>query len=81
MNLRLVAFAAVVSALLGGLFGTTLSYIGQPDQGVLRYESPFYRGLYRQTPLIGAGLGAACGAGFAVISQSARRRRRERARR
>jgi hypothetical protein len=74
VNLRLVAFAAAVSAVLGGLFGTTLAYIGQPDQGVLRYQSPFYRGLYRYTPLIGAGVGAACGAGFAVISQSARRR-------
>lgn len=81
MNLRLVIFAAAISALLGGLFGSTLAYIGQPDQGVLRYESSFYRGLYRHTPLIGAGLGAACGAGFAVISQSARRRQQGRARR
>jgi hypothetical protein len=81
VNLRLVAFAAVVSALLGGLFGSTLSYLGQPDQGRLRYESSFYRGLYRHTPLIGAGLGALFGAGFAAVSQSARRRQGTKGRR
>jgi hypothetical protein len=74
VNLRLVTFAAVVSALLGGLFGLTLSYLGQPNQGGLRYESPFYRSLYRHMPWIGGGLGAVFGAGFAVVSQSARRR-------
>ncbi len=81
MNLRLVAFAAAVSALLGGLFGTTLSYIGQPNKGGLRYEGSFYHSLYRHMPLIGGGLGAAFGAGFALISQSARRRQKGKARR
>ncbi|WP_198949761.1 hypothetical protein [Synechococcus sp. 1G10] len=74
MNWRLVSFAAVVTAVLGGLTGITFSYLGQPDVGRFRYESGFYRSLYRSYPLIGAGLGAAIGGGFAVISQSTRRR-------
>ncbi|MCP9849030.1 hypothetical protein [Cyanobium sp. Morenito 9A2] len=74
MNLRLVAFAALITALLGALFGSTLSYLGQPDQGRLLYQSAFYRNLYDLMPMIGAALGAVFGAGFAVIAQSARRR-------
>ncbi|KEF43324.1 MAG: hypothetical protein ER33_00845 [Cyanobium sp. CACIAM 14] len=74
MNWRLVGFAAVVTAVLGGLAGITFSYLGQPDVGRFRYESRFYQNLYRSYPQIGAGLGAAIGGGFAVISQSARRR-------
>jgi hypothetical protein len=78
MNLRLVAFSAVMSALLGGMFGWTVSYIGQPDWQRFSYESPFYVRLYRSYPLIGAGLGAGLGAAFALISQSARARARQR---
>lgn len=74
MNWRLVVFAAVVTAVLGALTGITFSYLGQPDVGRFRYESGFYRGLYRSYPMIGAGLGAVLGGGFAVISQSTRRR-------
>lgn len=74
INRRLVVFAAVVTALLGALFGSTLRYLGQPDVGRLRFEGGFYRAYYSRTPLLGAALGAALGAGFAVISQTARRR-------
>ena len=74
MNWRLVVFSSVVTAVLGGLTGITFSYLGQPDVGRFRYEGGLYHGLYRSYPLIGAGLGAAIGGGFAVISQSARRR-------
>lgn len=74
MNWRLVTFSAVVTAVLGGLTGITFSYLGQPDVGRFRHESGLYRDLYRSYPLIGAGLGAAIGGGFAVISQSTRRR-------
>jgi hypothetical protein len=74
INRRLVLFAAVMTALLGALFASTLRYLGQPDVGRLRFESGFYRAYYRRTPLLGAALGAALGAGFAVISQTARRR-------
>jgi hypothetical protein len=70
-----------MSALLGGLFGWTLSYLGQPESRRFRYESPFYTTLYRSYPWIGAGLGAGLGAGFTLISQTARRRRRPKGRR
>lgn len=72
--MRLVLFAAVMSAMLGGLFGFTLRYLGQPREDRLLYESAFYQNYFRRIPLLGAGLGAALGAGFAVISQRSRRR-------
>lgn len=59
MNLRLDGYAALMSALLGGLFGWTMASIGQPDTGRPRYESALHRSLYSRYPVIGAGLGAA----------------------
>lgn len=74
MNYRLVFFAAIVTAILGGLFGWSMTYIGQPDLEVRRYQSKFYQTLQHRYPLIGAGLGLAAGAGFAVVSQTNRKR-------
>lgn len=74
MNYRLVVYSAMMTALIGGLFGWAMSYIGQPDLNRQRYESQFYQTLYRRYPLIGAGLGLVAGAGFAVISQTRKQR-------
>jgi hypothetical protein len=79
-NPRLVVFAALMTALLGALFGWGSSSIGQPDLNRLRFESPFYVWLHAHRPMIGAVLGAALGAGFATISQSARLQESERRR-
>ncbi|MCP9917681.1 hypothetical protein [Cyanobium sp. ATX 6F1] len=81
INGRLVVFAALMTAVLGALFGFTLRYLGQPDLGQPRFESAFYQDLYHWFPLIGAGLGAVFGAGFAVVSQTARARQRASSRR
>lgn len=70
MNYRTIAFAAIMTALIGGLFGWALSYIQRPDLDHLRYESNFYRTLNQRLPLIGGGIGLAVGAGFAVIRQT-----------
>jgi hypothetical protein len=48
--------------------------MGRPDLDRLRYESNFYQTLNHRLPLIGAGLGLAVGAGFAVISQTQKQR-------
>jgi hypothetical protein len=74
MNYKAIAYAAMMTALIGGLFGWALSYMGRPDLERLRFESKFYRTLNQRLPLIGAGLGFATGAGFAVVSQAQKRR-------
>lgn len=74
MNYRLVAYSAVMTALIGALFGWALSYMGRPDLDRLRYESGFYQTLNHRLPWIGAGFGLAVGAGFAVISQTQKQR-------
>lgn len=77
MNYRLILFSGIMTALLGGLFGWALSYIGQPDLNRTRFESEFYRDLYRRYPLIGAGAGFVTGCGFAVIGQTRRKEDRD----
>lgn len=74
MNYRLVAYSAVMTALIGALFGWAVSYMGRPDLERLRYESEFYETLNHRLPWIGAGVGLAVGAGFAVIIQTQKQR-------
>lgn len=74
LNYRLILYSAMMTAIIGSLFGWALSYIGRPDIDMQRYESQFYRTLNHRYPFIGAGLGLAAGAGFAVISQKQKQR-------
>ncbi|PSF34999.1 hypothetical protein C7H19_17800 [Aphanothece hegewaldii CCALA 016] len=70
MNYLVITYAGIMTALIGGLFGWAISYIGQPDLNRTRFESKFYQNLYRSYPLIGAGIGFVVGSGFAVIKQT-----------
>jgi hypothetical protein len=74
MNYRLIAYSGIVTAILGALFGWAISYIGQPDLELQRYQSEFYQKLHRRYPLIGAGVGLAAGSFFAVVSQTDKQR-------
>lgn len=78
MNYRLVAYSAIMTAILGALFGWSLSYMGRPDLDRLRFESQFYRTLNQRLPLLGAGIGLTVGAGFAVVSQTKKQRDKSR---
>ncbi len=74
LNYRLILYSALMTALLGGLFGWAISYIGQPDLEIQRYQSEFYQKLHRRYPLIGAGFGFAAGYFFAIVSQATKQR-------
>jgi hypothetical protein len=58
MNLKLVIFSSLVTALIGGILGLGLAEISQNQ-----YQSNWYQDLHLKFALGGAGLGLAVGAG------------------
>ena len=63
MNLRMIVFSGVVTALIGSMIGLAAARIGQRDFNQLRFESKVYQDLQGKYALIGAGLGLAVGIG------------------
>jgi hypothetical protein len=69
MNIRLILFSGVMTALIGSIIGLGAAQLGQRDFKHLRYEGKAYQNLYRNYMLIGAGLGFATGFGQACIRE------------
>lgn len=78
MNVKLILFSGIITALLGSVFGLTVAHIGQKDFYHPRYESQFYSSLYyKYYGLIGTGLGFAIGAGQECVRELKTQRDKE----
>ena len=77
MNLRMIVFSGVVTALIGSMIGLAAARIGQRDFNQLRFESKAYRDLHGKYALIGAGLGLAAGIGQECVRELRAQRREE----
>ncbi len=61
MNLKMIMFSGVLTALAGSVIGLAGAQIGQNDFNQLRFESEYYQNLHSRYALIGAGIGFAVG--------------------
>ncbi len=77
MNIRLIFFSGIMTALIGSVIGLGASQLGQRNFNHLKYEGKSYQNLYRNYALIGAGLGFAVGLGQACIRELKVQRDRE----
>lgn len=77
MNLRMILFSGVVTALIGAMIGLAAARIGQRDFNQLRFESKAYQDLHRKYALIGAALGLAAGIGQECVRELKKQRKEE----
>jgi Holliday junction resolvasome RuvABC endonuclease subunit len=64
MKGKLIVFCSIVSALMGAVIGLAVAEVSPQD-----YESSLYANLHVKLALLGAGVGAAAGAGQEVVRQ------------
>lgn len=69
MNIRLIVFSGVMTALIGVVIGLAAAKIGQRDFNQLKYSSQYYKDLQNKYALIGAGVGFAVGIGQACVRE------------
>jgi hypothetical protein len=78
MNVKLILFSGIITALLGSIFGLTVAHIGQKDFHKPKYESQFYSNLYyKYYGLIGTGLDFAIGVGQECVRELKTQRDKE----
>ena len=61
MNIKMVLFSGILTALIGSVIGLASAEIGQPDFNQLRFRSEYYQNLKNNYALYGAGIGLAVG--------------------
>ena len=69
MNMRLILFSGMMTALVGSVIGLGAAHLGQRGFDRLKFESQSYQSLYRNYVFIGAGLGFAVGVGQACVRE------------
>jgi hypothetical protein len=77
VNIRMVLFSGIITALVGSIIGLAAAQMGQRDFNQLRYESTAYRSLHQRYALIGAGIGFAVGIGQECLRELKVQRDRE----
>jgi hypothetical protein len=61
MNMKMVIFSGILTALIGSMVGLASAEMGQSDFNRLRFESQYYQNLHSRYVLFGAGIGLAVG--------------------
>jgi hypothetical protein len=69
MNIRLIIFSGVITALIGAVLGLAAARIGQRDFNQLKYQGQYYQDLHNKYALIGASLGLAIGIGQECVRE------------
>ena len=77
MNIRLILFSGVVTALIGSVVGIGAAQLGQRGFNHLKFESASYQNLYQHYAVIGAGIGFVAGVGQACVRELKAQRDRE----
>ena len=77
MNIKLIIFSGIMTALVGAVIGLAATKIGQRNFNQLEYEGQYYKGLHEKYVLIGVDLGFAVRAGQECIRELKAKTNRE----
>ena len=69
MNIRLIIFSGIMTALVGAVIGLAATKISQRNFDQLIYSGEYYQGLQEKYALIGAGIGFAVGVGQECVRE------------
>lgn len=69
MNIKMVLFSGIVTALIGSMLGLAAAQMGQRNFNQLKFQSGAYKDLYGKYALIGAGVGFAAGVGQQCVRE------------
>ncbi|WP_414582581.1 hypothetical protein [Scytonema sp. PCC 10023] len=77
MNIRLIIFSGIMTALIGAVIGLAATKMGQRNFNQLEYEGQYYQNLHKKYALIGACLGFTLGVGQECIRELKAERNRD----
>jgi hypothetical protein len=69
MNIKLIIFSGIMTALIGAVIGLAATKIGQRNFNQLEYSDQYYQDLQNKYVLIGAGIGLAIGMGQQCVRE------------
>lgn len=77
MNVKLIIFSGIMTALIGAVIGVAATKIGQRNFNQLTYEGEYYEDLQKKYVFIGAAVGFAVGIGQECIRELKAERNKE----